>query len=51
MRDDQDFNIEFVQLIEAQTCLYDITSKDYHRVNVQEKAWQSIAQQVNATGK
>ncbi|XP_050308275.1 uncharacterized protein LOC126744762 [Anthonomus grandis grandis] len=46
MRDDQEFNINFVALVEAYPCLYDNTREDYHMNHVQERAWAKIAKDI-----
>lgn len=51
MRDDHEFNIRFVGLVEAHPCLYDHSREDYHLSHIQEKAWQKIAQEIGEGGK
>lgn len=51
MKDDPDFNIRFVSLIEAKPCIYDHTRSDYSNRNIQDLAWEQIAKEVEATGK
>nr|CAD7411071.1 unnamed protein product [Timema poppensis] len=47
MKDDPDFNIHFVALIERRPCIYDYTSSDYSKRNVQDKAWETIAKEIS----
>jgi hypothetical protein len=51
MRDDPDFNILFVSLIEKHRCLFDSGSAEYGNRNIQDRAWDKIAHEVSATGK
>jgi hypothetical protein len=51
MRDDPDFNILFVSLIEKQRCLFDSSSAEYGNRNIQDRAWDKIAHEVSAAGK
>ncbi|XP_023312365.1 uncharacterized protein LOC111692546 [Anoplophora glabripennis] len=46
MRDDHEFNIKFVSVVEAFPCLYDNTREDYHMSHVQERAWAKIAKNI-----
>nr|CAD7266992.1 unnamed protein product [Timema shepardi] len=46
MRDDPEFNIAFVQLVEEHRCLYDFTIDDYANRVKQDEAWQGIAAQL-----
>jgi hypothetical protein len=50
MRDDPDFNILFVSLIEKYRCLFDSSSAEYGNRNIQDRAWDKIAHEVTATG-
>lgn len=50
MRDDQEFNIKFVTLVEANPCLYDNTREDYHMSHLQERAWAKIAKEIEEEG-
>ena len=50
MRDDQDFNINFVQLVEQHPCLYDHTLPDYHRTRTQDQAWIAIGNEIKENG-
>lgn len=43
MANEQEKNVNFVQLIESHTCLYDITSPNYTRQDIKEKAWNDIS--------
>lgn len=51
MRDDPDFNISFVSLIEKQRCLFDFSCAEYNNRNIQERAWEKIAKEVSGSGK
>lgn len=50
MRDDEQFNINFVKKIETYKCLYDYTRADYKNSHMQEKAWGEIAAEFNESG-
>ncbi|KAK9702953.1 Alcohol dehydrogenase transcription factor Myb/SANT-like [Popillia japonica] len=47
MKDESDFNILFVSLIENEKALYDYTCADYSNRNAQDRAWESIAKEVS----
>lgn len=51
MRDDQDFNIHFVQIIEKERSLYDKTLPEYRSKDEHERIWQKISTEVNESGK
>ena len=51
MCDNQDFNINFMQLVEQHPCLYDHTSPDYHRTRAQDQAWIAIANEIKENGR
>ena len=51
MRDDPDFNILFVSLIEKHRCLFDSSNTEYGNRIIQDRAWDKIAHEVSATGK
>lgn len=51
MRDDQDFNIQFVQIIKNERSLYDKTLPEYRSKEEHEKIWAKISTQVNESGK
>lgn len=51
MRDDPDFNISFVSLIEKHRCLFDFSCAEYNNRNIQERAWEKIAKEVSGSGK
>lgn len=51
MKDDPDFNILFVSLIEKQRSLYDYTCAEYSNRNAQDRAWESISKEVSESGK
>ncbi|CAG2056203.1 unnamed protein product [Timema podura] len=42
MRDDPEFNIKFLELVNSLSCLYDINNDDYHRNQIQERSWSKI---------
>lgn len=49
-RDDHAFNINFVQLVKKQGCLYDKTLPEYRNKDEHDKAWEKIALEVNENG-
>lgn len=51
MRDDQDFNIHFVKIIENERSLYDKTLPEYRSKEEHERIWQKISTEVNESGK
>lgn len=51
MRDDQDFNINFVKIIEKERCLYDKTLPEYRSKDEHDRIWQRISTEVNESGK
>lgn len=51
MRDDEQFNMSFVKKVEDYKCLYDYTRSDYKNIQIQDKAWQEIADEFNETRK
>lgn len=51
MRDDQDFNIQFVQIIKNERSLYDKTLPEYRSKEEHEKIWNKISEQVNESGR
>lgn len=51
MRDDHDFNINFVKLIEKERCLYDKNVTEYRSKEMHEQIWRKIADDVNDSGK
>jgi hypothetical protein len=51
MRDDPDFNISFVSLIEKHRCLFDFSCAEYNNRNIQERSWEKIAKEVSGSGK
>lgn len=51
MRDDLAFNIQFCELIENHSVIYDYNRSDYCNRNVQDQAWESIARTINENGK
>lgn len=50
MRDDEQFNINFVKKVELHKCLYDYTRVDYKNIHIQEKAWKTIADEFQESG-
>lgn len=50
MRDDQDFNIHFVKIIQSERSLYDKSLPEYRSKEEHEKIWQKISGQVNESG-
>lgn len=51
MRDDHEFNIHFVKLIEKERCLYDKSLPEYRSKDMHEQIWRQIAAEVNDSGK
>lgn len=51
MRDDQDFNIEFIKIVEKERTLYDKSVPEYRSKEEHDKAWQKISEQINERGK
>lgn len=51
MKDDPDFNIHFVGVIEEHPCIYDHSISDYSNRNVIDNAWEKIAKRVSKPGK
>lgn len=51
MRDDQDFNINFVKIIENERSLYDKSLPEYRSKEEHERIWQKISTEVNESGK
>lgn len=49
MRDDPDFNISFVSLIEKHRCLFDFGCAEYNNRSIQERAWEKIAKEVSGS--
>lgn len=50
MKDDPEFNIQFVSVIENHPCIYDHHTKEYSCKFTQEKAWENIGKELKATG-
>lgn len=50
MRDDQDFNIMFVRIIEKERILYDKSLPEYRSKDEHDRVWQKIANEVNESG-
>lgn len=51
MPDDEQFNMSFVKKVREYECLYDYTRSDYKNIQIQDKAWQEIADEFNETRK
>lgn len=51
MRDDQDFNINFVQIIQKEPSLYDKSLAEYRNKDEHERIWQKVGKEVNESGK
>ncbi|XP_050444008.1 transcription factor Adf-1-like [Adelges cooleyi] len=49
MKDDPDFNIKFVAMIETSPCIYDHTKADHSNKQIVDRAWEMIAKQLSAT--
>ncbi|XP_050433893.1 uncharacterized protein LOC126841447 [Adelges cooleyi] len=49
MKDDPEFNINFVGLVESRRCLYDLHHSDFSNRTLQDQAWESISQEVEGT--
>ncbi|VVC33970.1 MADF domain [Cinara cedri] len=47
MASEQEENVTFVQHTESHPCLYDITSSNYTRQDIKEKAWNDISKKTN----
>lgn len=50
MRDDQEFNINFVKIIEKERCLYDKTLSEYRSKEVHDQIWKKISNEVKESG-
>lgn len=50
MKDDEEFNVEFVSVIEKHEVLYNYKLEKYSNRNFKEKAWQQVAAEVKCTG-
>lgn len=50
MRDDQEFNINFVKIIEKERCLYDKTLSEYRSKEVHDQIWKRISSEVKESG-
>lgn len=50
MRDDQDFNILFVRIIEKERILYDKALPEYRSKDEHDRVWQRIASEVKESG-
>lgn len=51
MRDDQDFNIMFVKIIEKERILYDKSLAEYRSKDEHDRVWQKIASEVHESGR
>lgn len=50
MRDDQEFNIRFVEIVKKYPCLYDKGTGQYRNKAQLENAWLLVANEVNESG-
>lgn len=50
MRDDLEFNVRFVELVESKPCLYDYNRPDYCNRTAQDAAWNEISKKIKETG-
>lgn len=50
LRDDQQFNIEFLQLISKHKALYDPDLPEYRNKEKLKKIWKLVATEVNGSG-
>lgn len=50
MRDDQEFNVQFVKIVEKERTLYDKTLPEYRSKEEHEKVWMKISEQINESG-
>lgn len=50
MRDDQEFNINFVKIIEKERCLYDKNMPEYRSKDMHDQIWKKISDEVKESG-
>jgi len=50
MKDDPEFNIKFVEIVENHKCIYDYNIKEYASRVEQDRAWENIGKEIGATG-
>lgn len=51
MKDNPEFNVQFVSIIEKYPLSYDYNSNQYSNRNLQDKAWEKISKELNESGK
>lgn len=51
MRDDQEFNINFVKIVQKYRCLFDKTLPEYRSKDDHERIWNKVAQEAKESGK
>lgn len=51
MRDDQEFNINFVKIVQKYRCLFDKTLPEYRSKDDHERIWNKVAQESKESGK
>lgn len=51
MRDDQEFNINFVKIVQKYRCLFDKTMPEYRSKDDHERIWNKVAQEAKESGK
>ncbi|KAL5237737.1 hypothetical protein ACI65C_005147 [Semiaphis heraclei] len=49
MKDDPEFNIKFVEIVENHKCIYDYNIKEYASRVEQDRAWENIGKEIGAT--
>lgn len=50
MRDDQEFNVQFVKTVEKERTLYDKSLPEYRSKEEHEKVWMRVSEQINESG-
>lgn len=51
MRDDQEFNINFVKIVQKYRCLFDKNLPEYRSKDDHERIWNKVAQEAKESGK
>lgn len=51
MRDDQEFNINFVKIVQKYRCLFDKSLPEYRNKDDHERVWNKVAQEAKESGK
>lgn len=51
MKDNPEFNVQFVSIVEKHPLIYDYNSNDYSNRNLQDKTWEKISKELNESGK